>query len=51
MGPKPHGPELEIKVTEWVLDKRMNGIGLFGTMTHLKVGTLWLYCFMKRKGL
>ena len=29
---KPHWPELEDKVTDWVLDKRLNGIGLSGTM-------------------
>lgn len=35
-GAKPHWPELENKVTEWVLDKRLNGIGLSGTMIRLK---------------
>ena len=36
VGAKPQWPELEIKVTEWVLEKRMNGIGLSGTMIRLK---------------
>ena len=36
VGAKPRWPELERKVTEWVLDKRMNGIGLSGTMICLK---------------
>ena len=36
VGAKPRWPELESKVTEWVLDKRMNGIGLSGTMIRLK---------------
>ena len=35
-GVKPHWPELENKVTEWVLDKRLNGIGLSWTMICLK---------------
>ena len=36
VGVKPRWPELETKVTEWVLDKRLNGIGLSGTMIRLK---------------
>ena len=36
VGAKPHWAELESKLTEWVLDKRMNGIGLSGTMIRLK---------------
>ena len=36
VGAKPHWAELESKVTEWVLDKHMNGIGLSGTMIRLK---------------
>ena len=36
VGVKPRWPELERKVAEWVLDKRLNGIGLSGTMIRLK---------------
>ena len=36
VGVKPRWPELETKVMEWVLDKRLNGIGLSGTMIRLK---------------
>lgn len=67
VGAKPHWPELEEKLHEWVLEKRMNGIGLSGTMVRLKaksmarelpdlaVGftgcTSWLHRFMNRKKL
>ena len=34
-GMKPHWPELESKLHQWVLDKRMNGIGVSGTMIRL----------------
>ena len=34
-GMKPHWPELEEKLHQWVLDKRMNGIGVSGTMIRL----------------
>ncbi len=31
-GMKPHWPELEESLQQWVLDKRSNGIGISGTM-------------------
>ena len=34
-GGKPHWPELEEKLQQWVLDKRLNGIGVSGTMIRL----------------
>ena len=34
-GMKPHWPELESNLHQWVLDKRMNGIGVSGTMIGL----------------
>ena len=36
VGRKPYWPDLEDKLAEWVLDKRLNGIGLSGTMIRLK---------------
>ena len=35
VGVKPQCPELETKAKEWVLDKRLNGIGVCGTMIRL----------------
>ena len=34
-GMKPHWPELEEALQQWVLDKRLNGIGISGTMIRL----------------
>ena len=36
VGRKPYWPDLEDKLVEWVLDKRLNGIGLSETMIRLK---------------
>ena len=36
LGVKAHWPDLENKLQEWVLDKRLNGIGVSGTMIRLK---------------
>ena len=35
-GMKPYWPELETKLHERVLNKQMNGIGIYGTMIRLK---------------
>ena len=35
-GMKPYWPEVENKLHEWILEKRLNGIGISGTMVRLK---------------
>ena len=58
-GGKPHWPELERKLLEWVQENRKNGIGLCGMMVRVKEMDLhdftgnptWLYCFMRRHDL
>ena len=36
-GREAHGPNFEDRLHEWVLDKRLKGIGISGSMIRLKV--------------
>jgi len=35
-GKEAHWPELESNLHEWILDKRLKGIGISGTMIRLR---------------
>ena len=37
---KARWPELENKLQEWVLDRRLNGIGISGTMIRFKAKSM-----------
>ena len=61
-GMKPHWPELKNKLHEWILDKRLNGLGISEAKMMAKEmppsdvsgftgSTTWLYRYMKRKNL
>ena len=39
-------PELENRIFEWVIERRMNGIGTSGTMIHLKAGQWLRICLL-----
>ena len=46
-GVKEHWPELERKLEEWILEQRLNGIGITGTMIRLKAKSLAKICLQK----
>ena len=39
-GRKAHWPQLENKLEEWVVDRRLNGVAISGTMIRLKVKSM-----------